>query len=111
MMEYGTNTIWLIFIAAGIGTFLLRLSFIFLMGKLSEVPPNVERALRFVPPAVLTALVVPSIVYVDSSLAIEAGNEKLFAGALAAIVAWRTRNMLATIAIGMLALWTLQALL
>ncbi len=110
-MEYDTSTIWLIFIVAGIGTFFLRLSFIFLMGRLSEVPPNVERVLRFVPPAVLAALVVPAIVYVDSSLAIEAGNEKLFAGTLAAVVAWRTRNMLATIAIGMLALWSLQAIL
>lgn len=110
-MGYSSYTIWLIFIATGIGTFLLRLSFIFLMGKLKEVPPNIERVLRFVPPAVLTALVVPAIVYVDSSLAISMENEKLFAGAIAGVVAWRTRNMLATIAIGMLALWSLQAFL
>ncbi|MFP4558090.1 MAG: AzlD domain-containing protein, partial [Archaeoglobaceae archaeon] len=108
---YETNTIWLIFIAAGIGTFLLRLSFIFLMGRLSDVPSNIERVLRFVPAAVLTALVVPAIVYMDGSLAIGMENEKLFAGTLAAVVAWRTRNMLATIGIGMLALWSLQAIL
>ena len=64
--------------------------------------------LRFIPGAVLATLVVPALVYTDGSLALTVGNEKLLAGALAAIVAWRTENVLATIAVGMIALWSFE---
>jgi branched-subunit amino acid transport protein len=37
------------------------------------------------------------------------GNTRLVAGALAALVAWRTKNVLLTIGVGMAALWILQA--
>jgi len=36
------------------------------------------------------------------------GNVRLLAGVLAALVAWRTKNVLLTIAVGMVALWVLQ---
>jgi len=38
------------------------------------------------------------------------GNFRLLAGLVGALVAWRTRNVLLTLAAGMLALWGLQAL-
>jgi branched-subunit amino acid transport protein len=38
------------------------------------------------------------------------GNEQLLAGTLAAIVAWRTKNTLLIIGIGMVALWLLQSI-
>lgn len=110
-MEYGSSAIWVVCIIIGIGTFLLRLSFIFLIGKLEKVPPGIESFLRLVPAAVLPALILPPIIHMDSSLVINIEGDKLFAGAFAALVAWRSRNMLATIAAGMLALWGLQAVL
>lgn len=100
--------VWAIVLAASVGTYAVRLSFIALFGRLSEIPPRVERALRFVPAAVLTALVVPRLVYLDGSLALAVGNTRLVAGALAALVAWRTEDMTATIAVGMAALWALE---
>jgi branched-subunit amino acid transport protein len=36
---------------------------------------------------------------------------KLLAGALATLIAWRTGNVLATVGIGMVALWVLKAML
>ena len=36
------------------------------------------------------------------------GNLRLPAGLLAALVAWRTRNVLLTITAGMVALWLMQ---
>jgi branched-subunit amino acid transport protein len=39
------------------------------------------------------------------------GTERLLAGMLAALVAWRTRNVLLTLGVGLVALWILQALL
>ncbi|MFC7081696.1 AzlD domain-containing protein [Halorussus caseinilyticus] len=102
------TSIWLVVLAASVGTFAIRLSFVALFGRLEEVPPGLERALKFVPAAVLTALVAPRLVYLDGTLALGVGNDRLLAGALAAVVAWRTESMLWTIVAGMAALWTLK---
>jgi branched-subunit amino acid transport protein len=53
-----TSTLWLTVVGAGVVTFVLRLSFIALLGRV-EVPAFLEKALRFVPAAVLTAVVIP----------------------------------------------------
>lgn len=95
---------------AGLVTFATRLSFIALLGKI-EVPPLLTRALRFVPAAVLSAIIVPELVVRDGAPDLSAGNPRLLAGLLAAAVAWRTRSVVVTIAAGMAALWALQALL
>lgn len=94
---------------AGIVTFATRLSFIALLGRV-DVPPWFKRALRYVPPAVLSAIVFTEILVRDGT-AVLSGNVRLLAGAAAAAVAWRTRNVLLTIAVGMAALWIAQALL
>ncbi|WP_276299787.1 AzlD domain-containing protein [Halorussus lipolyticus] len=104
----GGVSIWLVVVGASVGTFAIRLSFIALFGRLGEVPPWLERALKFVPAAVLTALVVPRLVYLDGALALGVDNTRLLAGSLAAVVAWRTESMLWTIVVGMGALWTLE---
>ncbi len=102
-------TVWLIMIALAVGTFLIRISFILLLTN-REVPPLISRALRFVPPAVLSALVIPQILTRNNSLLISFTNPQLLAGIVAAMVAWRTRNVLFTILSGMIVIWTLQAL-
>jgi branched-subunit amino acid transport protein len=106
-----TAMVWLAIVVAGIGTFLIRFSFIFLFEYLSEVPDGVERALRFVPAAVLAALVLPALVLVEGVPSISLGNERLLAGIVAAVVAWRTESIFATIAVGMVALLALQMFL
>ncbi|WP_323676747.1 AzlD domain-containing protein [Halorubellus sp. PRR65] len=106
-------TLWLVVLAGGIGTFALKASFVVVVGRVDEIPPRVERALEFVPAAVLAALVVPAVVAVEPTATVlpaVAYSPKLPAAALAALVAWKTENVPATIAAGMAALWTLQAL-
>jgi branched chain amino acid efflux pump len=101
---------WLPWLAlGGLLTFLTRLSFIALLGRL-ETPPRLARALRFVPPAILSAVIVPELVLRQGAIALSPGNERLVAGLAAALVAWLTKNVLATIAVGMAVLWALQAL-
>lgn len=95
---------------AGLVTFGIRLSFIALLGKV-ELPPALTRALRFVPPAVLSAIILPEMLVRDGAVDLHPGNVRLLAGVAAALVAWRTRNVLLTIAVGMAVLWTAQALL
>lgn len=97
-------TAWLLIAALGVGTFALRLSFIGLYGRLGTLPPGVERALRFVPVAVLAALVLPALVILDGPGG-PAGGARLVAGVVGGVVAWRTDSMTATIAAGMATLW------
>lgn len=108
--EYGPAAIWLVIVAGGVGTFLLRLSFIPLLGRLPAVPRRVQGVLRFVPAAVIAALVVPSLVSLslEPAPALAYEVEKLLAAAVAAGVAVRTGNVLATIGAGMLVLWGLS---
>ena len=102
------STLWLIIVAAGIGTFALRLSFIALLGRV-EMPLFLRRVLRFLPTAVLTAFVIPLLFYENGALQVSLGNERLLAGLVAALIAWRTRSVLFTLGGGMAMLWTLQA--
>ena len=101
--------VWLIMIALAVGTFLIRVSFILLLSN-REIHPRVSRALRLVPASVLSALVVPQILTRDHSLLISFANPQLLAGVVAAVVAWRTKNVLLTILSGMIVLWVLLSL-
>ena len=92
--------VWTVIILVGVGTFLIRLSFFVLFEYLETVPEGLERALRFVPAAVLAALVAPAVVVVDGSPAISLANGRLLAAGLAVVVAWRTESVLATIVAG-----------
>ena len=102
--------IWLIIAAIALGTYLLRLSFIQAWQWIS-VPPELARALRYVPPAVFAALVLPALVASSGAIDLTPDNPRLIAGSLAALVAWFSRSVLLTIAVGMGSLWGLQALL
>jgi branched chain amino acid efflux pump len=102
--------IWLTMLLAGLVTFIIRLSFIWIIGH-SSIPPLLRRALRLVPPAVLTAIIFPELFMPSGQFALSFGNPRLLAGLLATLVAWRTRNALLTIVVGMLAVWLFQWLL
>ena len=101
-------SIWLLFVAVGLGTFTRRFLFIYLFGKIA-MPEWLSRALRFVPAAALAALVFPALTHPAGHLDISLSNFRLFAGLGGALVAWRTRNVLLTILVGMAILWMLQA--
>jgi branched-subunit amino acid transport protein len=57
--------------------------------------------LRFVPVAVLTAITVPALLLPEGEIAISPLNAYLGAGIVSGVVAWRTKNLLWTIVIGM----------
>ncbi len=102
--------IWLLILLAGLITFATRLSFIVLMEKM-KAPEWFLRSLRFVPIAVLSAIAFPELISRNGSLFISARNPELWAGIAAILVAWRTRNILLTIGVGMAGLLVLQVLL
>jgi branched-subunit amino acid transport protein len=85
-------------------TFGVRYPVMVLVGKI-PLPQPVLRALKFVPTAVLTAIIAPAVVFPRSAQPEFAlTNEYLIAAVVAALVAWRSRNVLLTIVVGMLAL-------
>lgn len=105
-----TTALWLTILAIGVLTFGIRLSFIALTDRIA-LPPFALRVLRFVPVAVLTAIIVPELVLPSGALDLSLNNARLIAGALAVVVAWRTRNIALTLVVGMVALWLLQFVL
>lgn len=102
-MTYG-----LMMVAIGAGTFLIRFSFIWLFGR-GQVRPEVQRLLRFVPPAVLSALALPAFVYAPAA-EFSFVSPRFLAGLVAAGVAAKSRSVLLTILSGMTTLWALTFL-
>lgn len=99
--------IWLVLLLGGLLTFGMRFIFVYLLGRF-ELPALVRRALRFVPPAVLTAIVVPELTVRSGQVDLSWTNFRLLAGLAAVLVAWRTKNMLLTILAGMVVLVLLE---
>ena len=99
--------IWLIMLIGGLITFGMRFSLIFLFGKF-EVPQTMRKALHYVPPAVLSAIILPELLFRANQIDLSLGNTRLLAGIVAILVAWFSKNTLLTILAGMIALLVLQ---
>ena len=108
-MQTAQLSLWIIVIIAGMLTFLIRLSFIALLADWN-MPPLMRSALRFVPPAVLCAMIFPEIMLRHNELALGSDNYRLLAAIAAVAVAWRFGKIMPTIAVGMALLWSLQLL-
>lgn len=102
-------TLWLIILGMVVVTYSVRLSVIALLGQ-ADLPDQLRRALRYVPPAALSAIVFPELVMPEGSFDVSFGNLRLIAGISAVLVAYYTRSTLGTIAAGMVILWVLSAL-
>jgi branched chain amino acid efflux pump len=94
----------------GLGTYVERLSFIGIIGD-RDLPDWAVVPLRYVAPSVFAALVAPAVLFQDGNLSIlPVDNAEPLATVVALAVAWRTRNVIATVAAGMVALWVLQTI-
>jgi len=99
--------IWLVMLLGGLITFGMRFSLIYLFGRF-EVPETMRRALHYVPPAVLSAIIFPELFLRDGTMNLTLDNYRLIAGLIAVLVAWFSKNTLITIIAGMIALFLLQ---
>lgn len=102
--------IWLVMLFGGFITFGMRFSFIYLFGRF-HIPETLRKALHYVPPAVLSAIIFPEIFLQNQKLELSLGNHRLLAGVIAMITAYLTKNTLITILVGMLTLFLIQVLL
>lgn len=93
------NSIWIPIIILGIFTFLMRFSFL-AFSKNLQIHPHINQALKYIPLSVLAAIIVPEV-FNNSSIQSFFYEPRFLAGVIAIIVAWRTKNVILTITVGM----------
>ena len=98
---------WIVIAGVSAVTYFLRASFI-VFADPQKFPDAFRHALRFVPPAVLAAIVAPGLLMATGVIDASPRNARLIAGLVALAVAARWRHPLAPIAAGMPVLWLLQ---
>jgi branched-subunit amino acid transport protein len=70
--------------------------------RMIQLPEIVTQGLKYVPPAVLMAIIAPAVLIPgENGIELDLSNAFLFASLIAALVSWRTKNLLLTILIGM----------
>ena len=99
--------IWTVILVVSLVTFLMRASFL-LFADPRRFPHAFRRALLYVPPAVLAAIVAPGLLMPEGVIDITSGNARWIAGLAAFAVSLRVRHPLAAIAAGMPVLWLVQ---
>lgn len=102
-MNFTTAEIWGIIAALGAGTFLIRFSFLGLIGD-RQMPPIVLRLLRFTPVAVLPGMVAPLVIWPAATDG-QTDPVRLIAALITVAVGLRTRNALWGIGAGAGALY------
>ncbi len=102
------SRLWFAIVLSGAGTYAMRATFLAAAHRLADVPPTAALILRQIPPAVLAAMIAPALMRPGGQLGLV--QPRLLAGVLAALVAWRTRNVGLTLVVGMAALAALEAL-
>ena len=102
-MNYSAAEIWLIIAIMGVGTFLIRFSFLGLIGD-RPLPSFVLRLLRFTPVAVLPGMVAPLVLWPAATQGVTDPLRILAAMATVAVGVW-TRNVLWAIVAGAVTLY------
>jgi branched-subunit amino acid transport protein len=98
---------WVLIVVLALGTWSMRSLPIILHGHVPH-PPWLERLLKHVPVAALTALVIPGSIYLHQGSIYSFAPARTIAAVAALAVAWRTKNVLATLVAGMGVLWIAQ---
>ena len=101
--------IYLLILVAGLGTYLIRLSFLLILGN-RAVSPRIEQLLEHIPPAAFAALTLPAIISPAGQIDLSLDNLRLFAAAAAMLIGLWTRSITWVLVSGMIALWALQYL-
>ena len=101
---------WLIIILGGLFTLGVRSSIILAIDKIT-MPEWFKRSLRYIPTAILSAIILPGLVAPDGKMVVSLHNTQLLAGLVAILAAWWTKNVLLTILLGAASLVILRLIL
>lgn len=100
-------TAWLVVLAAGLGTYLLRISMVVLVGRIGSTAPF-ERASALVVPSAFAALATGGVIASSTGTSGLAMIAPLAAVAAAVVATRRTGSPRAAIIAGMPTLWLLN---
>ena len=105
-----TTAEWVMILGMLAVTFGVRYFPFALAGRIA-MPPLMEAALQYVPPAVLVAITMPAVLLPHGEWFVSWTNPYLVAALVATLASILTRNLLATIAIGLTTFFALQMFL
>ena len=94
----------LLILGMAVVTFATRYPVLAVLSK-RQLPETFKLALEFVPPVVLTAIIVPEVLAPQGVVWLALSNNALAASLAAILISWRTKNLLATILGGMAVYW------
>jgi branched-subunit amino acid transport protein len=93
--------IWLTIIGLTLVTIITRGAFLMIGDRIS-LPERVQHALRYAPACALAALVAPELLLQQGHVFVSVENFKLVGAIVAAVAMLTTRNILFTMAVGMI---------
>jgi branched-subunit amino acid transport protein len=93
--------IWLTIIGLTLVTIITRGAFLMIGDRIS-LPKRVQHALRYAPACALAALVAPELLLQQGHVFVSVENFKLVGAIVAAVAMLTTRNILFTMAVGMI---------
>ena len=108
MMSPGLLLVSIIYM--GLVTFGLRFVLIGFSDQIA-IPQLVRDGLKYVPTAVLSAIVFPDVFWPGGELNLELFNPYLLSAIVATVVAVYSKNVFYTMLVGLLALWGVQYLI
>ena len=94
------SEIFYIIIAMAAVTFITRFSCIAVLNQ-KGLSSSLARWLKHIPTAILTALIVPALLLPQGKVDFSLQNHYLIAGIAAAAVAYKSKNIMITLAVGM----------
>lgn len=98
-----TTTLWIVIIGLGLGSYLLRFTFIGLVGN-RPLPAWLMRHLRYTAVAVLPGLVAPLVVW-PAATGGEMDAARMIAALVTIVAGLLTRNVIAAICLGAASLY------
>ena len=104
-----TSSEWAMILGMLAVTFGIRY-FLFALADRITMPPLVEAALNYIPPAVLVAITVPAVLLPRGEWFVSWTNPYLVAALVATLAGILTRNLLITIVIGLASFFLFQIL-
>ena len=96
----GTTETWGLILGMVLVTYLIRYLPLAYLSQ-AEIPSWFTRWLELATTAILAAMLAPALLIVNDRIDLSLNNASFWAAIPAALVAWRTRNIMLTIVVGM----------
>jgi len=97
---------WVSIVVSGVITYLIRAStLVFVQRKM--ISEELRVVLSYVPSAIFPAIIFPAVFLDETLTLVESSDPKVIAAFVAVIVGYLSKNVIATIVLGMISYWML----